>query len=234
LPAVQEASRVHRIDQQRFVRESSRIEDEVGVSGERLIPRQPVDGTGVDRLSERTTSGWDPTRGATVMMSGAPVKGKAKLKDAWAFDGATMTKLAIKPPILVVDGDAAFSPALGALVVAGGSETWKAAPAPTYELRGDISVNFPPVPAGKSRSRSRVVTTDPVTGLVVAIGLDSAAVYLGSGKWRRLPKPPKGTRVAWFEPTTRTLQATVHIDPMRSQHACAIGDLLDALPPVKR
>src|SRR5204862_2104987 len=69
---------------------------------------------------ERTTAGWDPRRQATLLFAGKPSKGKAKLKDTWAFDGATMTKLAIKPPIPVVDGGAAFSPALDAVVVAGG------------------------------------------------------------------------------------------------------------------
>ena len=50
LPAVQKASGIHRFNQQRFVRESSRVKDEVGVSGERLIPGQPVDGADIDRL----------------------------------------------------------------------------------------------------------------------------------------------------------------------------------------
>jgi hypothetical protein len=182
---------------------------------------------------DRTTAGWDPTRKATVLMSGRPHKGKAKLKDTWAFDGTAMTKLAIEPPIRVVDGGASFSPALDAFVVAGGAETWKGAPAPTYEIRAGRSTSFAPSPF----RWSMWLATDPASGLVVATGADKpgwgeswlAAVYLGSGKWQALPPTPKATRTTWFEPSTRTLHATVQDGPMRSEHACPIGERLDAL-----
>lgn len=186
---------------------------------------------------ERTTAGWDPTRQATVLMSGRPAKGKAKLKDAWAFDGKTMTKLAIKPAVQIVDGEAAFSPALGALVVAGGSVHWKSDPSPTYELRGDATSTFGPAP--KWKWRSIYLATDPTSGLVVAtaniqvFGADgNAAVYLGNGKWRALPTAPAFTSAVWFDPTTRSLRATVRTgatwSKSWSEHTCAIGDLLDA------
>jgi hypothetical protein len=174
---------------------------------------------------DRTTGAWDPTRQATILMSGRPDKGKAKLKDAWAFNGATMTRLVIEPPVRVVDGGSAFSPALGALVVAGGSETWKGEPAPTYEIRSGRSASFPPVPS----MQSIWLATDPASGLVVATGTNASAAYLGSGMWRALPPPPQGTCVEWFDPATRVLHATVQVGPMRSQHACVIGAVLDAL-----
>jgi hypothetical protein len=184
----------------------------------------------------RTTAGWDPTQNATLLFSGLPDKGKAKLKDAWAFDGKAMSKVPIVPPIRVIDGGAAFSPALGALVVAGGREVWQGAPpAPTYEVRGVRSKSYPPAPF----MWSMWMVTDHASGLVVATGADKpgwgeswlASVYLGSGTWRALPATPAGTQSVVFDPTTRELRAVVKADAMRSDHACAIGPLLDKLKP---
>ena len=181
-----------------------------------------------DRL--RMASVWDPKRNATLVISGTPSQGNAMLKDVWAFDGKQLAKIAWKPPHSAIDAGAAYSPALDRLVVAGGKAKWKGAPAATIEVDGDRTASFPPATIDDPGDGATLVT-DPKSGLVVGTAYGKTAVYLGGGRWEPVPAALENARGTWFDPATRTLHARVADARIRSEHACAIGDWLDALPP---
>ncbi len=177
----------------------------------------------------RMAGAWDPSRNATLVISGVPSEGNAMLREAFAFDGKQLSPVTWKPPISAVDAGAAYSPALGRLVIAGGKQKWKGQPTPTYELDGDRATQFPAVTIDDPGDAA-VLVTDPKTGLVVANAGAAAAVYLGGGTWKPAPAPPANAYYGWFDPTTRTLHARAIEGRIRSDHACAIGDWLDSLP----
>ena len=175
----------------------------------------------------RVVAAWDPARNATLVLGGTPSEGNASLKDAWTFDGKQLSQVGLKPPFAVVDGGAAFSSALGRVVVAGGLDKWKGKPTQTVEIDGDRTIAFPPAQIGAA-GRALRLTADGATGLVVACTYDAAAVYLGGGTWSEVVTAPDGAEELYFDPATRALRTTCASGPVRTVQRCPLGAWLDA------
>ena len=188
-----------------------------------------ADGPASFKARVRMASVWDPRRNVAFVLSGTPDEGNAMLKDAYAFDGKTLTEVKWKPPIAAVDAGAAYSPALGRIVVAGGLTKWKGQPAATFEVDGERTKAFDPAKICDIGDYARLVTDDK-TGLVVGSSYGSAAAYLGNGRWEPVPAPPENAESMYFDPATRSLHVRVVEGTIRSEYACDIGAWLDALP----